>query len=70
MDLRGATRGSVLIFPRRDLISAQVSRLGSTECKLWVKDFGLCTIRFNALVFSLLTLHHHHLRETTLDKVP
>jgi hypothetical protein len=58
-----------LVLPRRDLTSAQVSRLDSPECKLWVKDFRLHIIGFNALVFSLHALHRHHLREIMLDRV-
>jgi hypothetical protein len=60
----------VLVLPRRDLISDQVSRLDSTECKLWVKDFKLPSDKFNAPTSRLLALHHHHLRETMLDRVP
>jgi hypothetical protein len=62
LDLKEATQDSVLVLPRRDLISAQVSRVGSRECKLHVKDFRLRNGRFNAPIFSLLTLHHHHCR--------
>jgi hypothetical protein len=48
LDLRGATREFMLVLPHRDLISTQVSRLDSTECKLWVKDFKLPSDKFNA----------------------
>jgi hypothetical protein len=59
----------MLVLPRRDLISTQVSRLGSRECKLWVNDFRLRNGRFSATNSSLLALHPCHLRETTLDRV-
>jgi hypothetical protein len=64
LDLRGATRGYVLVLPRRDLISAQVSRLDSLECKLWVEDFKHPSGRFNALTSRLLALHSRHRKET------
>jgi hypothetical protein len=70
LGLRGATQEFVLVLSRRDLIFAQVSRLDNTECKLWVKDFKLPSDKFNAPTSRLLALHRHHLRETTLDKVP
>jgi hypothetical protein len=60
----------MLVLPHRDLISAQVNRLGSTECKLWVKDFKLPSDKFNAPTSKLLALHCQHLREIMLDKVP
>jgi hypothetical protein len=69
LDLRGATRGFMLVLPHRDLISTQVSKLDSTEYKLWVKDFKLPNDKFNAPTSRLLALHHHHHRETTLDRV-
>jgi hypothetical protein len=69
LDLRGATQEFILVLSRRDLISAQVSRLDNTECKLWDKDFKLPNDKFNAPTSRLLALHHHHLRETTLDRV-
>jgi hypothetical protein len=37
LDLKEATQGSVLVLPRRDLISTQVSRVGSQECKLQIQ---------------------------------
>jgi hypothetical protein len=39
----------MFVLPCRDLIAAQVSRLDSTECKLWDKDFKLPSDKFNAL---------------------
>jgi hypothetical protein len=69
LDLRGATRGFVLVLPRRDLISAQVSRLDSAECKLWVKDIKLPSNRFNAPTSRLLALDHRHHKETVLHKI-
>jgi hypothetical protein len=41
LDLRGATREFMLVLPHRDLISAQVNRVGIRECKLQAKDFRL-----------------------------
>jgi hypothetical protein len=69
LDLRGATRGFVLVLPHRDLISTQVSRLDSPECKLWVKDSKLRNVRFNALVFSLLALHYRHHKEIVMHRI-
>jgi hypothetical protein len=69
LDLRGATRGFVLVLPHRDLISAHVSRLDSPECKLWVKDSRLRNVRFNTLVFSLLSLHRCHHKEIVMHKI-
>jgi hypothetical protein len=59
----------VLVLPRRDIISAQVSILDNLEWKLWVKDSRLRNIRFNALVFSLLALHHRHHKEIVMNKI-
>jgi hypothetical protein len=59
----------VLVLPRRDIISTQVSRLDSLECKLWVKDARLRNVGFNALIFSLLALHRHHHKETVMHKI-
>jgi hypothetical protein len=69
LDLRGAARGFVLVLPHRDLISTQVSRWDSLECKLWVKDARLRSVRFNALIFSLLALHHCHRKETVMHRI-
>jgi hypothetical protein len=69
LDLRGATREFVLVLSRRNLTSAQVSRLDSLECKLWVKDFRLHIVRFNTLVFNLLTLHRHHCKGTVMHRI-
>jgi hypothetical protein len=66
LDLRGATQEFMLVLPRRDLTSTQVSRVGSRECKLQVKDFILRNSRFNAPFFSLLALHHHHHKGTIM----
>jgi hypothetical protein len=66
LDLRGATRGFVLVLPHRDLIFAQVSKLDSPECKLWVKDFKLPSDRFNAPTSRLLALHSHHHKEIVM----
>jgi hypothetical protein len=69
LDLKEATQGSVLVLPRRELISAQVSRVGSRECELLVKDFRLLNGRFSATTSSLLTLHPRHRRGTTMCKI-
>jgi hypothetical protein len=69
LDLKEATQGFVLVLPRRDLISAQVSRVGSRECKLQVKDFRLCNGRFSATTSSLLALQPRHRRGTTMCKI-
>jgi hypothetical protein len=59
----------MLVLPRRDLITAQVSRLDSLEYKLWVKDARLHSVRLNALIFILLALHHCHRKETVMHKI-
>jgi hypothetical protein len=59
----------MLVLPRRDLIFAQVSRLDSLECKLWVKDARLRSVRFNALIFTLLAQYHCHHKETVMHKI-
>jgi hypothetical protein len=65
-----ATLDSVLVHHHKDLFSDLVSRVDSQEWKLQVKDFRLRNGRFNPTTSCLLALHHHHLRETTLDRVP
>jgi hypothetical protein len=69
LDHKEATLDSVLVHHHKDLFSDLVSRVDSRECKLQVKDFRLSNGRFNATTSSLLALHCHHLRETTLDRV-
>jgi hypothetical protein len=69
LDLRGARREFVLVLPCRDLTSAQVCRFDSPECKLWVKDFRLRSVRFNALVFSRLALHRCHRKGIVTHKI-
>jgi hypothetical protein len=69
LDLKEATRGSVLVLPHRDLISAQVSRVVSRECKLQVKDFRLRNGRFSTTTSNLLTLHHRHHKGTTMHRI-
>jgi hypothetical protein len=69
LDLKEATQGSVLVLPHRDLISTHVSRVGSREYKLQVKDFRLCHGRFNAPIFSLLALHHHHHKGIVMHRI-
>jgi hypothetical protein len=69
LDLKEATQGSMLVLPRRDLIFTEVSRVGSREYKLQVKDFRLHNGRFNAPIFSLLTLHHHHRKGTVMHRI-
>jgi hypothetical protein len=67
--LKEATQGSVLVLPHRDPISAQVSRVGSREYKLQVKDLRLHNDRFSARTSSLLALHPRHHRGTTMCKI-
>jgi hypothetical protein len=67
--LRGATQGFMLVLPLRDVIYTQVSKLDSIKCKLWVKDARLCSVRFNALIFSLLALQCRHRKETVMHKI-
>jgi hypothetical protein len=69
LDHKEATLDSMLVHHHRDLFSDLVSRVDSQECKLQVKDFRLRNGRFSATTSSLLALHHHHLRETMLDRV-
>jgi hypothetical protein len=69
LDLKGAKQGFVLALPCRDLISDQVSKLDSPECKLWVKDFKLLNNRFNTLTSRLLALHSHHNKETVMHRI-
>jgi hypothetical protein len=59
----------VLVLAHRDLISAQVSRLDSPECKLWVKDFKLPIDSFNAQTSRLLALHSRHRKEIGMHRI-
>jgi hypothetical protein len=59
----------MLAPPHRDLISAQVSKLDSPECKLRVKDFKLLSDRFNAPTSRLLALHSRHRKEIVMHKI-
>jgi hypothetical protein len=58
-----------LVLCHRDLISAQVSRSDTLECKLWVKDFNLPSDRFNAQTSRLLALHSRHHKETGMHRI-
>jgi NAD-dependent oxidoreductase involved in siderophore biosynthesis len=69
LDLRAATQGFALVLPRMDLIFTEVSRLDSLECKLWVMDARLHSVRLNALIFSLLALQHRHHKETVMHRI-
>jgi hypothetical protein len=66
---QGSNTSSMLVLPHGDLISFQVSRLDSQECKLWVKDFKLPSYRFNAPTSRLLALHSCHHKETVMHIV-
>jgi hypothetical protein len=59
----------MLVLPRRDVISAQVSRLDSPECKLWVKNFKLPSDRVNTPTSILLALHHRHCKEIVMHRI-
>jgi hypothetical protein len=59
----------MLVLPHRDLLSTQVSRLVSPECKLWVKDFKLPNDRFNAPTFRLLALYHRNHKEIVMHRI-
>jgi hypothetical protein len=59
----------MLVLPRRDLISAQVSRLDSPKFQLWVKDFKLPSGRFHAPTSRLLALHSRHHKETGMHRI-
>jgi hypothetical protein len=59
----------VLVLPRKDLISTQVSRLDSPECKLWVKDFKLPSGRYNSPTSRILALHSRHHKEIGMHKM-
>jgi hypothetical protein len=67
---QGSTLDSVLVHHHKDLFFDLVSRVDNPECKLQVRDFKLLSDRFSAPTSNLLALHCHHLRETTLDRVP
>jgi hypothetical protein len=69
LDLKEAIKGSVLVLPHGDLISAQVSRVGSRECKLQVKNLRLRNGRFSTTTSNLLALHPRHRRGTTMCKI-
>jgi hypothetical protein len=43
-------------------------QLGSPECKLWVKDFILLNVRFNAPTSRLLALHSRHHKEIVMHR--
>jgi hypothetical protein len=62
LELRKATRGSVMILLHKDLSFIPGSRSDSPEYKLVVKDFKLPSDRSNGPTFRLLALHHHHCR--------
>jgi hypothetical protein len=66
VELKEATRGSVMVLLLKDLSSILVSNKG---CKLQRKDFKLLSDRFNAPTFSLLALHLRHRKRTTMHKM-
>jgi hypothetical protein len=66
MELREATRGSMMVLPLKDPSSILVSRSDSQECKLVVKDFNVPSDRFSAPTSILLALHHRHHKGTTM----
>jgi hypothetical protein len=47
-------------------MSTQVSRLDSPECKLWIKDSRLRSVKFNTLVFNFLALHYRRHKEIVM----
>jgi hypothetical protein len=66
VELKKATRGSMMVLLLKDLSSILVSNKG---CKLQRKDFKLLNDRFNAPTFSLLALHLRHRKRTTMHKM-
>jgi hypothetical protein len=52
-----------MVPPHRDLFFTLVNQAEILECKLWVKDFNLLSVKFSAPTFSLPDLHRRHLRE-------
>jgi hypothetical protein len=66
LELKEATRGSVMVLLLKGLSSTQVSSKG---CKLQHRDSTLLSIRFIAPTFSLLALHHRHYKGTIMHKI-
>jgi hypothetical protein len=66
LELKEATRGSMMVLLLKDLSSILVSRKG---CKLQRRDFKLLIDRFSTPTFSLLALHRRHHKRTTMHKM-
>jgi hypothetical protein len=54
------------VFLLKDLFSILVSSKG---CKVQHKDFKLLNVRSSILIFSLLALHRHHRKGTTIHRI-
>jgi hypothetical protein len=66
LELKEATRGSVMVLLLKGLSSILVNSKG---CKLQHRDFRLLSDRFSAPTFNLLALHHRHHKETTMHRI-
>jgi hypothetical protein len=66
LELKEATRSFMMVLSLKDLFSIRVSSKG---CKLQCGDSRLLSIRFSISTFSLLALHRHHRKETTMHRI-
>jgi hypothetical protein len=66
LELKEATRGSVRVHHLKDMSSILVSNEG---CKLQHRDSRFLSVRFSAPTSTLLTLHRHHRKETTMHRI-
>jgi hypothetical protein len=66
LELKEATRGSMMVLHLKDLFSIWVSSKG---CKLQCRDFKLHSDRFSTPTFSLVALHHRHRKGTTMHRI-
>jgi hypothetical protein len=69
LDRKEATLDSMLVHHHKDLFSDRVSKVDSPECKLQVRDFKLLNKRFSTPTSNHLTLHHRHLKGTTMRRI-
>jgi hypothetical protein len=66
LELKEATRGSIMVLLLKDLFSVWVSSKG---CKLQCMDSRLLSDRLSAPTFNFLALHHRHHRGTTMHRI-
>jgi hypothetical protein len=66
LELKEATRGSVMVLLIKGMCSILVSSKG---CKLQRRDFKLHGDRFSAPTFSLLALHRRHHKGTIMHRI-